>query len=99
VAVNHPVGGSNPSPGAIIYQMSYIFYKLRGGSTSAYYIVALPFAPVLFLHFLILNFSPLKGMIFLSTEKQDLNKDKEDLISPVTSNIKDGLYPEQWKLL
>ena len=38
VAVNHPVGGSNPSPGATLFLMAYIVYILRSESTSTYYV-------------------------------------------------------------
>ena len=38
MAVNHPVGGSNPSPGANYLPMPYIVYILQSKSTSRYYI-------------------------------------------------------------
>ena len=39
MAVNHPVGGSNPSPGANLnHFVSYFVYILKSESTSQYYI-------------------------------------------------------------
>ena len=133
--INHPVGGSNPSPGAtfVVCHTSFIYsaanqhrritsaklkiffegpYSImtlnitaqsipnamrdpgsvyiasgRAGALCPGTVAYTPCDAGLFfvLTFLILNFSLLGGMIFLSVEKQDSVKDKQDLLCPVIS--------------